>query len=227
TAFVGDTASFSVIAQGVPPPSYQWFKDGAPIAGANAATLTLTNVQLNSAGSYSVTVTNTSGSVTSNPATLTVFSRGNLIAQQPQSQVVNIGGSSTFTGVAHGGRPINYRLRKNGGDITTAKYLTLTPANVQPPDTGVYTVLVTSGTEATLSAPAVLAVTSPAAQLPPLTTFALEGFATMGQGTIGGGLVDPSDTARYKVIDSSTSNPAQTLQSYLQSPDPLAIALRG
>jgi hypothetical protein len=42
----------------------------------------------------------------------------------------------------------------------------------------------------------------------------------------GGGLADPSDTARYKIIDSSTPNPAQTLQSYLQSPDPLIIELR-
>src|SRR5215813_4220625 len=73
TAFVGDAVSFSVTAQGVPPPSYQWLKNGAPIAGANAATLTLTNVQFDSAGSYSVTVMNTSGSVTSNPATLTVL----------------------------------------------------------------------------------------------------------------------------------------------------------
>src|SRR5262249_18004514 len=113
TAFVGDTASFSVIAQGVPPPSYQWFKDGAPIADANAATLTLTNVQLNSAGSYSVTVTNVSGSVTSNPATLTVFTRGNLIAQQPQSQVVNIGETASFTVAANGGGAINYQWRKN------------------------------------------------------------------------------------------------------------------
>src|SRR5262249_61575344 len=40
TAFVRDDVSFSVIAQGVPPPSYQWVKDGAPIPGATAATLT-------------------------------------------------------------------------------------------------------------------------------------------------------------------------------------------
>jgi pectate lyase/pectin methylesterase-like acyl-CoA thioesterase len=226
TAFVGDAVSFSVMAQGVPPPSYQWLKDGAPIAGATAATLTLTNVQLNSAGSYSVTVTNVSGSVTSNPATLTVFTRGNLIAQQPQSQVVNIGETATFTVVANGAGAISYQWRKNGVDIAGATDSALTLPNVQPTDTAVYTALVVSGTEASLSAPAILAVTSQATGLPPLATFALEGFATMGQGVTGGGLVDPSDTARYKVIDSSTPNPAQTLQSYLQSPDPLIIELR-
>jgi pectate lyase/pectin methylesterase-like acyl-CoA thioesterase len=226
TAFTGDTVIFSGAAQGVPPPSYQWFKDGAPIAGANSATLTLTNVQLNSTGSYSFTATNTSGSITSAPATLTVFTRGNLIAQQPQSQVVNIGETATFTVVASGSGAINYQWRKNGVDIAGATDSTLTLPNVQPTDTAVYTALVSSGTEATISAPAVLAVTNPATGLPPLATFALEGFAMMGQGATGGGLADPSDTARYKIIDSSTPNPAQTLQSYLQSPDPLIIELR-
>jgi pectate lyase/pectin methylesterase-like acyl-CoA thioesterase len=226
TAFAGDIVSFSVTAQGTPPPSYQWFKDGAPIAGANAATLTLTNVQLNSAGSYSVTVMNTSGTVTSDPATLTVFTRGDLIAQQPQSRILNIGETATFAVVANGAGPVNYQWRKNGVDIAGATDSTLTLSDVQPTDTAVYTALVASGTEAALSAPAILAVTSPVTGLPPLATFALEGFATMGQGATGGGLADPSDTARYKIIDSSTPNPAQTLQSYLQSPGPLIIELR-
>ncbi|MBO0724436.1 MAG: immunoglobulin domain-containing protein, partial [Blastocatellia bacterium] len=226
TAFVGATVSFSVSAQGVPPPSYQWLKNGAPIAGANAATLTLTNVQFDSAGSYAVTVTNTSGSVTSNPATLTMFARGDLIAQQPQSQVVNIGETATFTVAANGADAISYQWRKNGADIAGGADSTLTLPNVQPTDTAVYTALVVSGTEAALSAPAILAVTSPATQAPPLATFALEGFAMMGQGVTGGGLADPADAARYKIIDSSTPNPAQTLQGYLQSSDPLIIEIR-
>ncbi len=226
TAFAGDTVSFSVNAQGAPPPGYQWFKDGAPIAGANAATLMLTNVQLNSAGSYSVTATNASGSVTSDSATLTVFTRGNLIAQQPQSQVVNVGETATFTVGANGAGAITYQWRKNSVDIAGATGSMLTLPNVQPTDTAVYTALVVNGTEAALSAPAILAVTSQAAGLPPLATFAIEGFATMGQGVTGGGLADPSDAARYKIIDSSTPNPAQTLRSYLQSPDPLIIELR-
>ena len=227
--FVGNTVTFSVNAQGVPPPSYQWFKDGAPIAGATAATLVLTDIQLGSAGSYTVVVTNTSGSVTSNPATLTVFTRGNLIDQQPQSQVVNIGDTATLTVVANASGAINYQWRKNGADIPGATGSTLTIANVQPTDTGIYTVLVSVLTEATVSAPAALTVTSPTTQLPPLATFVLEGFATLGQGgqgTTGGGLVDPSDTAHYKVIDSSTPNPAQTLRTYLESSDPLVIELR-
>jgi pectate lyase/pectin methylesterase-like acyl-CoA thioesterase len=232
-AFAGDTVTFSVTARGTPPPSYQWLKDGAPIPGATAPSLVLADVQLASSGSYSVVATNTFGSLSSDPATLTVFTRGDLIDQQPQGRLANIGDTATFTVVAHGSGgagPISYQWRKNGADIPGATSSTLTLSNVQPMDTGLYTVLVSSLTEATLSATAILTVTSPASQLPPLATFVMEGFSTIGQmggqGTTGGGLVDPSDAAHYKVIDSSTPNPAQTLQTYLQSADPLVIELR-
>lgn len=65
-------AIFSVVALGAPPISYQWLQNGAPIAGGNSATLLLTNVNTPQAGSYSVVVTTSAGSVTSNPALLTL-----------------------------------------------------------------------------------------------------------------------------------------------------------
>ena len=225
-AFAGSTVTFGVTAQGVPPPTYQWLKDGSPIAGATSPTLVLTDVQLAAAGSYSVVVTNLTGSVTSNPASLTVFNQAELITQQPQSQIVNLGETASLTVTASGTGTLNYQWRKNGADLPGATAATLTLTNVQPTDTAVYTVLVYSQTEATLSAPAVLAVTSPTTQLPPLATFIQEGFAGMGQGTTGGGIVDPSDTAHYKLIDASTPNPAQTLRGYLESADPLVIEVR-
>ena len=65
-------AIFSVVAVGAPPVSYQWLQNGAPIAGGNSATLLLTNINTPQAGSYSVVVTTSAGSVTSNPALLTL-----------------------------------------------------------------------------------------------------------------------------------------------------------
>jgi uncharacterized delta-60 repeat protein len=73
TRFVGQTATFSVAAIGTPPLAYQWLLDGAPIAGATNATLTLSNVQLAHAGSYAVVVSNPEANVTSALATLTVL----------------------------------------------------------------------------------------------------------------------------------------------------------
>ncbi len=71
TVTVGGTANFNVTAGGTTP-SYQWRFNGTNIAGATSTTLTLSNVQLNQAGSYSVEVTNSAGKATSSNATLTV-----------------------------------------------------------------------------------------------------------------------------------------------------------
>ena len=68
----GDDTSFSVLAGGAPPLSYQWSFEGTSIAGATAPTLTLTNVQPAQAGVYAVTITNSLGSLLSSNATLTV-----------------------------------------------------------------------------------------------------------------------------------------------------------
>ena len=65
-------ASFSVTASGTAPLAYQWKKGGVDLAGQTASTLALTNLSLADAGNYSVTVTNTVGSATSNTASLTV-----------------------------------------------------------------------------------------------------------------------------------------------------------
>ena len=73
---VGRSASFSVTATGAPPLSYQWRFKGADLSGATDPTLTLTDVQLDDAGDYTVVVTNALGSTTSQPATLAVTSFG-------------------------------------------------------------------------------------------------------------------------------------------------------
>jgi pectate lyase len=71
-AVVGSTVSFSAQAAGTAPISYQWNRNGTPIAGATSTTLTLTNVQTTNAGSYTLTASNSVGSVTSDAAVLTV-----------------------------------------------------------------------------------------------------------------------------------------------------------
>jgi len=71
-AVAGGSASFTAVAAGAAPISYQWSKNGTPIAGATSSTLTLTNVQSSDGGSYAVTATNSVGSATSYPAQLTV-----------------------------------------------------------------------------------------------------------------------------------------------------------
>ena len=64
--------TFRVSASGDPPLSYQWRLGSADLAGMTNATLTVTNTQRVNAGGYDVVVTNLSGCVTSQVATLTI-----------------------------------------------------------------------------------------------------------------------------------------------------------
>jgi len=70
---ISSNATFSVTAGSLAPPlGYQWFMNGAPVANATNATLTLSNVQLTNAGQYSVTVYDTVGTEFSVAAGLTL-----------------------------------------------------------------------------------------------------------------------------------------------------------
>ncbi len=68
----GGSATFSVTATGAGL-SYQWRRNGVNIPNATASSLTLNPVTFSQAGRYDVVVSNTGGSDTSNPATLTVI----------------------------------------------------------------------------------------------------------------------------------------------------------
>lgn len=69
----GQTAEFNVTASGTAPLAYQWRKNGTNIGGANSASYTTPATELGDNGaSYSVVVSNSADSVTSNNATLTV-----------------------------------------------------------------------------------------------------------------------------------------------------------
>ncbi|HEY0944528.1 MAG TPA: immunoglobulin domain-containing protein [Opitutaceae bacterium] len=79
TAVTGGTVTFEVVVAGTDPLSYQWLKDGVPIAGEKASALTLTNLTKAQAGDYSVTVSNPAGSAVSETARLVVVDPSRLI----------------------------------------------------------------------------------------------------------------------------------------------------
>ena len=69
---VGSAVSFTVVASGTSPLTYDWKKDGTSISGATNATYTIASAATRDAGSYTVVVSNSAGSVTSMAASLTV-----------------------------------------------------------------------------------------------------------------------------------------------------------
>ncbi len=104
TVNMGANAAFWAAASGLPPSSFQWNFAGAPIPGATSTILTVPNVQASDAGSYSITATNSAGTVTSNAALLTISASGTgnplSITQQPSSQSVASGSTVAFSAQA-------------------------------------------------------------------------------------------------------------------------------
>ena len=73
TVNVGQAATFSVVAAGTPPLTYQWQKNGADITGATLASYTTPATATGDSGEmFRVVVSNSAGKVTSNSAALTV-----------------------------------------------------------------------------------------------------------------------------------------------------------
>ena len=71
----GANVTFTVVATGSNL-SYQWMKNNVTISGATSASHKINNVQKTHEGSFTVRVSNPSGTVTSTPATLTVNTSG-------------------------------------------------------------------------------------------------------------------------------------------------------
>jgi len=108
TMTAGQTATFSVVASGTAPLSYQWQKNGSAITGATAASYTTPVTTTADSGElFRVVVSNSAGNVTSLSATLTV----------------NPGASNSSVDV------ITYHY-DNGRDGQNLNETALTPANV-------------------------------------------------------------------------------------------------
>src|ERR1700674_303533 len=112
TVTAGQTATFTVVAAGTAPLSYQWQKNGANIAGATSASYTTPVTATTDSGStFRVVVTNTAGTVTSAAATLTVnpppapaiqvsptsINFGNAVVSTSSSQTLIITNTGTAT----------------------------------------------------------------------------------------------------------------------------------
>jgi uncharacterized delta-60 repeat protein len=159
----GGTVYFHANATGARTLNYQWQCNGTNIVGATNALLALRNVQPEQAGSYSVVIRNTWGSVT-NCATLTVLPL--LITTQPMNQVGGISGSVTFFVEAQTYAPATYQWRKDGVDIANGGRVSgvgstgLTITNLQSSDAGNYTVVVTNTYGSVTSSVATLTITA-------------------------------------------------------------------
>ena len=106
------TATFTIAATGNPAPTYQWNLNGVAISRANSA-FYATPPTVAGTYSYTVTVSNSAGSVTSAAGVLIVKAFPAIITQ-PQSQAVTAPAPATFMVVASGRAPLTYQWNENG-----------------------------------------------------------------------------------------------------------------
>src|SRR5271163_1039177 len=130
TVTAGGTATFTVVATGTAPLSYQW--QSAPsgsatytnIAGAMSSSYSLMNTTTAESGmTFRVVVSNgVNPPATSNAATLTVNAAAVApsITTQPTNQTVTAPNTATFTVVAAGTAPLSYQWEKNNSAIAGA-----------------------------------------------------------------------------------------------------------
>ncbi len=197
---LGNSATFSVVASGTGNLSYQWYKDGAAIAGATGASYKISAATSDSAGSYDVVVTDSVGSVMSSIATLTVAPSGSVptITTQPASQSSTAGSTVTFSVVASGPAPLTYQWYFDGAAISGATDSSLTLPGITSANAGSYDVVVTDADGPVTSSKATLTVTSTSSTAPSITTQPVSQTAAVGSSVTFTVAASGSDTLSYQ-----------------------------
>ena len=158
TITVGGTATFTVVASGSSPFYYDWYKNGSYYASTASGTLTISNAQFSSAGSYIVYVGNSVAYRSSVAAVLTVNAASTVpvFTTGPASQLAKTGGTVVFNPVVSGTAPISYQWQKDGANIPSATSSTLTLSNVSAADAGSYRLVATNAAGSATSSSATL-----------------------------------------------------------------------
>jgi hypothetical protein len=159
TVVTGSDVSFTAVATGREPLSYQWFKDGSPIADGIGSVLELVAVRTGDAGRYSVAVVNPDGTAEM-AATLTVVVPPRII-RQPQSVSVVAGQSVGFSVEAEGTGPLSYQWRHGEAEVPAGTGPALLIETARRASSGVYAVTITTAHGGATSSNAVLRVLVP------------------------------------------------------------------
>jgi hypothetical protein len=161
--FTAGSFTLSVDAGGTPELTYQWRKDGQVLTDATMSALTRTNIDTPDKGSYDVVVSNSFGSVTSQPVAITITEmKVPAIVQNPRSRTLYPGGTLALT-VSVSGGTLDYQWQKDGVPIPDATTSTYVVASAGPADSGSYIMVATNQLGSATSDAAVVTVVSPAA----------------------------------------------------------------
>ncbi len=158
----GDPTTFDVgTVLGSPPLTYQWLKDGQPLAGATSPILTLPVVLFEDRGSYALEITNAQGQkTTSRAAALTTTASPVAFTDPmlPADVAVYQGEDAQFSVSVSGSPVVTYQWYRNGALLDGAINANLALTDVAETHAGVYTVTVSNRLGAVTSRAATLTV---------------------------------------------------------------------
>jgi sugar lactone lactonase YvrE len=169
SATMGQAASFSLVATGTSPLSYQWQRNGVSISGATSAGYAFTATVPDNGSVFRAVVTNCAGSATSNGAALTVTTSPPVltITQQPADISVVAGTQAVFNvgGTCSAGT-LGVQWQRSGGaawaDIASATTSTYSLATAIGDNGAQFRALLNcSGQSSTPSRAALLTVIAP------------------------------------------------------------------
>ena len=183
----GNPATFTVVPDANPAATLQWQSspDGTTwtdLAGATSASYTTDATSLsNSDTQYRCVLSNATGSINSNAATLTVTALvvAPAITTQPANASVTAGSPASFSVVATGTEPLHYQWKKGTTNVGTDS-ATYSIATTATGDAGSYTVTVSNSASSVTSNAATLTVNA----VPVITSLvATKSTVTTGTGT--------------------------------------------
>ena len=167
TVNAGQTATFSIAVSGKAPFTYQWRKNGTAISGTTSSSYTTPSTTPADNGTqFSVVVSNSAGSVTSNAATLTVDASAPAITGQPSSVSVMAGQTAMFSVAATGTAPLTYQWSKGGTVISGATASNYTTPGTTISDNGAQFTVVITNFAGSVSSNAANLTVNPAAVAP-------------------------------------------------------------
>lgn len=128
TQDAGLDAEFSVRANGLPRPAFQWLLNGTNLPGATKSSLTVTSAQPGHAGNYTVRINNGLTSLLSATATLVIHTNPSpaVVLVPPSDAIVFEGQTAVFSVRAGGFPPATFQWMLNGGNIPGATNNSLT-----------------------------------------------------------------------------------------------------
>ncbi len=156
---LGNSITLSVSSPGTRYVAYQWYHGAQKLNGQTSDTLTLSNLTLADAGSYSVVARSYTSSVRSKPFRIQVETSPPTALQPPDSATVLAGAPVTFQANFSGALPMSFQWECNGIPIKGATNAVFT-FSAAPNQSGEYRVLAKNAYGSAHSGAAQLSVTS-------------------------------------------------------------------